>query len=47
MTGGTPSFTYLWNDGATVKNRTGLPAGTYSVTVTDAKGWQLQLQQQP
>jgi hypothetical protein len=39
--GGTPGsspneYTYSWNDGATAKNRTGLAAGTYSVTVTDA-----------
>jgi hypothetical protein len=34
--GGTPSYTYAWSDGATDKNRTGLSAGTYSVTVTDA-----------
>lgn len=27
-------YTYLWNDGATTQNRTGLTAGTYSVTVT-------------
>lgn len=34
--GGTPPYTYLWNDGATTQNRTGLNAGTYAVTVTDA-----------
>ena len=36
--GGTPYYTYLWNDGSASKNRTGLIAGTYSVTVTDANG---------
>lgn len=33
--GGTPNYTYLWNDGAMTQNRTGLSAGTYSVTVRD------------
>jgi hypothetical protein len=36
MSGGTPAYTYLWNDGATTQNRTSLNAGTYAVTVTDA-----------
>jgi hypothetical protein len=36
VAGGTGPFTYLWNDGNTSQNRTGLAAGTYSVTVTDA-----------
>lgn len=36
ISGGTPTYTYLWNDGANVQNRTGLLAGTYTVTVTDA-----------
>jgi uncharacterized protein (DUF2141 family) len=36
VTGGTKTYTYLWNDGATTQNRTGLSAGTYAVTVTDA-----------
>lgn len=36
VTGGTTAYTYLWNDGATTQNRTGLSAGTYAVTVTDA-----------
>lgn len=35
---GTSPFTYLWNGGATTQNRTGLGAGSYSVTVTDANG---------
>ena len=33
-TGGTGSYTYLWGDGATTKDRSGLIAGTYTVTVT-------------
>ncbi len=35
-TGGTPSYTYNWSTGATVQNVAELPAGTYTVTVTDA-----------
>jgi hypothetical protein len=33
---GMPPFTYLWSTGATGQSITGLAAGTYSVTVTDA-----------
>lgn len=36
VSGGTPPFTYLWNTGATTQQITGLGAGTYTVTVTDA-----------
>ncbi|MCR9098661.1 MAG: T9SS type A sorting domain-containing protein [bacterium] len=36
--GGTPPYTYLWNTGATTQMITGLSAGTYTVTVTDANG---------
>ena len=36
--GGTPPYTYLWNNGGTTAQITGLVAGTYTVTVTDAKG---------
>ena len=35
VTGGVGPFTYLWNNGATTQNLANLPAGTYSVTVTD------------
>lgn len=38
LSGGTSPYTYLWNNGATTQNRTGLTAGTYTVTVTDANG---------
>jgi hypothetical protein len=36
--GGTPPFTYLWNDAVTTQNRSSLAAGNYSVTATDANG---------
>ncbi|MBL7925958.1 MAG: T9SS type A sorting domain-containing protein [Bacteroidia bacterium] len=37
---GTPGYTYLWNTGAsaTTASISGLTAGTYTVTVTDANG---------
>lgn len=37
-TGGTPPYTYLWNNGQTASAATGLIAGNYSVTNTDLKG---------
>jgi hypothetical protein len=33
---GTPPYNYLWNNGGTTPQITGLAAGTYTVTVTDA-----------
>lgn len=33
--GGTPAYSYLWNDGATTANRSMLPTGNYRITVTD------------
>lgn len=38
VSGGMPNYSYLWSDGPTTQNRTGLTAGTYTVTVTDARG---------
>ncbi len=37
-TGGTGSYTYAWSNSATTASITGIAAGTYSVTVTDANG---------
>ena len=38
ISGGTPGFTYLWNDGYTNGDRFGLSAGVYSITATDIYG---------
>jgi len=38
--GGTPGYTYLWGNGATTQFLTGLSAGAYAVTVTDAASCQ-------
>ena len=36
--GGTPPYTYLWNDGIVTQDRDSLSAGLYSVIITDANG---------
>jgi len=36
--GGTPNYTFNWGGGVTTQNRTGLPVGTYTCTITDSRG---------
>ena len=38
VTGGTPPYNYIWSNGVTTQNLTGLVSGTYQVTVTDGNG---------
>ncbi len=38
VTGGTPGYTFLWSNGATSQNLTGLSSGNYTLTVTDNNG---------
>ena len=38
ISGGTPGFSYAWSNGASTQNLSNVPAGTYTVTATDAKG---------
>ena len=40
--GGTPPYAINWADGPTTEDRTGLVAGTYTVTVADATGCSVQ-----
>ncbi|HRT89848.1 MAG TPA: gliding motility-associated C-terminal domain-containing protein, partial [Bacteroidales bacterium] len=38
VSGGTPAYTFLWSNGAVTEDITNVPAGIYSVTVTDLAG---------
>jgi hypothetical protein len=38
VSGGSGSYTFLWNNGAVTEDISGLAAGTYTLKITDAKG---------
>jgi len=38
VSGGMPAYIYLWSNGSTLQDLTGVAAGTYDVTVTDNNG---------
>ncbi|MFN8298190.1 MAG: SprB repeat-containing protein [Chitinophagales bacterium] len=38
VAGGVTNYTYSWSNGASIQNLVNIPAGTYTLTVTDAHG---------
>lgn len=38
VAGGNPAYTFNWNNGNTLEDNRAIPAGSYSVTVTDQRG---------